>query len=207
LGRSCSLPPSAAAAQDVPQLTVGRLIDGESLEIDGRVEEEVWARAQPYSAFVQQEPNEGQPATERTEVKFLIDYVFEIPPQQGGTIAYIMDVQQDRPRLPFTVYQDVAGRRVIIPAGEYLSWNGGLEYDSDPSAPVNLSLRTKNGRFYDGDHSGWDVAIGMSLGAVPLVGWLDSGRHHTAVRPLQDRSRPAQRGLFVHQKYTRLVDF
>ncbi|MBF8300879.1 MAG: Carb-bd dom fam9 protein [Acidobacteria bacterium] len=100
-------------------------------------------------------------------------HVFEIQPRQGGRIAYIMDMQQDRPRRPFTVYQDLAGRRVIIPAGEYASWNGGLEYESDPSAPVSLALRTKNGRFYDGDHFGWDVAVGMRLGArlISSVGW------------------------------------
>ena len=64
---------SLAAAQDVPQLTVGRLADGEGPAIDGRVDEAVWSRAEPFSAFIQQEPDEGQPATERTEVRFLID--------------------------------------------------------------------------------------------------------------------------------------
>jgi hypothetical protein len=64
---------SIAAAQDVPQLVVGQLSDGEGPAIDGRVEEGEWARAQPFSAFVQQEPNEGQPASERTEIRFLID--------------------------------------------------------------------------------------------------------------------------------------
>src|SRR5688572_30497255 len=33
---------AAAAAQDVPQLTVGRLADGEGPTIDGRVEETEW---------------------------------------------------------------------------------------------------------------------------------------------------------------------
>ena len=64
---------TSVAAQDVPQLTVGRLANGEGPVIDGRVEEVEWARAQPYSAFVQQEPDEGPPATERTEIRFLID--------------------------------------------------------------------------------------------------------------------------------------
>ena len=109
----------------------------------------------------------------RLESTFGHWHVFEIQPRQGGRIAYIMDIQQDRPRRPFTVYQDVAGRRVIIPAGEYASWNGGLEYESDPSAPVNIALRTKNGRFYDGDHSGWELSLGMRLGArlISSAGW------------------------------------
>ncbi len=81
MGRLCALrvgmfvlvSASVAAAQDVPQLTVGRLADGEGPAIDGRVDEVEWERAQPYGAFVQQEPDEGLPATERTEIRFLID--------------------------------------------------------------------------------------------------------------------------------------
>lgn len=109
----------------------------------------------------------------RLESTFGHWHVFEIQPQRGGRIGYVMDIQQDRPRQPFTVYQDVSGRRVVIPQGEYASWNGGVEYDSDPSAPLALSLRTKNGRFYDGDHYGWDVAVGVRVGArlISSAGW------------------------------------
>ena len=41
--------------------------------IDGRVDDAHLVSAEPFSAFVQQEPNEGEPATERTEVRFLLD--------------------------------------------------------------------------------------------------------------------------------------
>jgi len=67
---------SPAAAQNgaaVPQLTVGHPSEGERPEINGRVDEEIWNRAEPFGAFVQQEPDEGAPATERTEIRFLID--------------------------------------------------------------------------------------------------------------------------------------
>jgi hypothetical protein len=100
-------------------------------------------------------------------------HVFEIQPQRGGRITYTMDIGQDRPLRPFTVYQDVSGRRVIIPPGEYVSVTGGVEYISDPSAPVNVALQTKNGRFYDGDHFGWEFALGVRLGArlISSAGW------------------------------------
>ena len=66
-----------AAAQEVrqvPQLSVGRLADGaERPVIDGRVEEAIWSTAQSFGEFIQQEPNDGQPATERTEIRFLLD--------------------------------------------------------------------------------------------------------------------------------------
>ena len=100
-------------------------------------------------------------------------HVFEIQPLRGGRITYTMDMGQDRPKRPFTVYQDVTGRRVIIPQGEYVSWNGGIEYISDPSAPVNVAVQTKNGRYYDGDHFGWEFALGARLGArlITSAGW------------------------------------
>jgi hypothetical protein len=109
----------------------------------------------------------------RLESTFGHWHVFEIQPQRGGRITYTMDLQQDRPRLPFTVYQDVSGRRVVIPPGEYASWTGGIEYISDPSAPVNVALQTKNGKFYDGDHFGWELALGLRLGArlITSAGW------------------------------------
>jgi len=100
-------------------------------------------------------------------------HVFEIQPQRGGRITYSMDFGQDRPKRPFTIYQDVEGRRVVIPVGEYVSWNGGLEYISDPSAPLNVSFQTKNGRFYDGPHWGFEFLMGARVGARLLssIGW------------------------------------
>ena len=41
--------------------------------IDGHLSDEIWAQAQPATDFTQQDPDEGQPATERTEVRVLFD--------------------------------------------------------------------------------------------------------------------------------------
>ena len=41
--------------------------------IDGRLNDEVWGQAQPASGFTQRDPQEGAPATERTEIRFLYD--------------------------------------------------------------------------------------------------------------------------------------
>jgi hypothetical protein len=41
--------------------------------IDGRLNDEAWAHVEPASDFTQRDPNEGMPATERTEVRFLYD--------------------------------------------------------------------------------------------------------------------------------------
>ncbi|MBI4455909.1 MAG: carbohydrate binding family 9 domain-containing protein [Acidobacteria bacterium] len=45
------------------------------ISVDGILKEEQWALAEPVSDFVQSEPHEGQPATERTEVRVLFDRV------------------------------------------------------------------------------------------------------------------------------------
>ncbi len=43
-----------------------------SIAVDGHLEESSWALAEPASGFTQTDPAEGQPATERTEVRVLI---------------------------------------------------------------------------------------------------------------------------------------
>jgi hypothetical protein len=48
-----------------------RLQPDDRIVLDGRLDEEVWSRAVPASDFVQQDPDNGQPATEPTEVRFL----------------------------------------------------------------------------------------------------------------------------------------
>jgi hypothetical protein len=41
--------------------------------VDGRLNDEAWGDAEPASDFTQRDPEEGRPATERTEVRFLYD--------------------------------------------------------------------------------------------------------------------------------------
>ena len=42
-------------------------------EIDGKLDDPAWQRAAPIADFVQRDPDEGQPATERTEARVLFD--------------------------------------------------------------------------------------------------------------------------------------
>ncbi|MGQ0737144.1 MAG: DUF5916 domain-containing protein, partial [Acidobacteriota bacterium] len=63
----------AQTVATVPELTVGRAGDGARPVVDGRVDDDVWALVESFSDFIQQDPNEGEPATERTEIRFLID--------------------------------------------------------------------------------------------------------------------------------------
>src|SRR5258706_14713482 len=45
----------------------------DAIKIDGLLDEPVWSLAQPATAFLQEQPTEGAPASERTEVRVLFD--------------------------------------------------------------------------------------------------------------------------------------
>jgi hypothetical protein len=67
--------PSSVFAQSpqVPTLTAGKLDpSAESPVIDGRVNDAIWNSVQPYSTFTQQDPIEGAPASEKTEVRIIV---------------------------------------------------------------------------------------------------------------------------------------
>lgn len=65
--------PGALAAEDAQRRTVRAipLPPGERIVLDGRLDEEAWSRAVPARDFIQQDPDNGQPATEPTEVRIL----------------------------------------------------------------------------------------------------------------------------------------
>jgi len=65
-----------AAAQEVDtglSVAAVRLADGERIDVDGRLDEAVWQRAVPATDFAQLDPQNGAPATERTEVRVAFD--------------------------------------------------------------------------------------------------------------------------------------
>jgi cellulose/xylan binding protein with CBM9 domain len=53
--------------------TIRALSIEDNIEMDGHLDESVWAKTQVIDDFVQQEPNEGEPISERTEVRLLYD--------------------------------------------------------------------------------------------------------------------------------------
>src|SRR3990172_9208697 len=55
-----------------PVATAARVPHG-TIHIDGRFDEPAWAVAEPVTAFTQRQPQEGDPATERTEVRIVYD--------------------------------------------------------------------------------------------------------------------------------------
>ncbi len=58
-------------ATTVPSATASRRI-GE-IVLDGRLDESAWRTAAPITDFIQSDPDEGKPPTQRTEIRFLYD--------------------------------------------------------------------------------------------------------------------------------------
>ena len=100
-------------------------------------------------------------------------HVVDIRTRQGARFGYLFETGQDRPKEPFAVYEDVTGRRVVIPAGEYAWTTGAFEGHTDPSAPISARLIQRIGSFYDGDHIGWELTVGLRAGArlISEIGW------------------------------------
>ena len=63
---------SAYRHEGAPQIRAARVKSGE-IHVDGSLSEAAWAAATPFTQFTQIDPNEGQPASEATEVRVLID--------------------------------------------------------------------------------------------------------------------------------------
>jgi hypothetical protein len=63
--------PGQPSAPLPPRPSISALRVTEPIQLDGLLEEAVWQQAEAGSDFVQREPNPGQPASERTEVRVI----------------------------------------------------------------------------------------------------------------------------------------
>jgi hypothetical protein len=117
---------------------------------------------------------------------------FEVQPSQGGRFGHYVERMQDRPVVPFPVF-NAGGRRVTIAPGLYTWWNSVFEYRHNPSAPVSANVALRHGSFYDGDMIGFESDVSTRLGSRFLgsVGWnrqnidLPGGSFHTDLIPVK----------------------
>jgi hypothetical protein len=66
--------PAAAPAQPTHgEAVIGAVRASGAVRVDGRLDDAAWSAATPATEFTQTDPAEGQPATERTEVRVLYD--------------------------------------------------------------------------------------------------------------------------------------
>ena len=69
------VPPGSASTSPLERRSMEaiRMAPDESITLDGSLDEDVWMRAVPATNFMQRDPDNGQPATEQTEVRFVYD--------------------------------------------------------------------------------------------------------------------------------------
>ncbi|GAH77888.1 unnamed protein product, partial [marine sediment metagenome] len=61
---------------DSEALQITALKISQPITVDGYLKETLWKRAHFVNNFIQKEPNEGAPATERTEIRVLFDDLY-----------------------------------------------------------------------------------------------------------------------------------
>ncbi len=135
--------PSATRASDEDETTaavrVGNAASAvEAPLIDGLIDDEVWQNAIPFTDFVQANPFEGRPATERTEVRILFDedavYVGAILYDSDPSGIIATDARRDSSlddtdsfRVVFDTYHDLQNGFI------FGTTPSGLEYDGQLS--------------------------------------------------------------------------
>ncbi len=131
--------------------------------IDGRVDEAAWAAATPITEFLQQRPDEGKPASEKTELRILYD---------DGAIyigARMFDSEGAR------------GVRAALTRRDQVM-NGDNSLTSDRIAVVFDTFRDKNGRRWfelnplgvKGDHQDGDASydpVWEGATTIDSLGW------------------------------------
>jgi hypothetical protein len=124
-----------------------RADEGERITIDGRLDEEVWARATPAADFIQVDPDNGQRATEPTEVRI----VFSKDAIYMGVTCY--DSEPDK-WLGFQRRRDEflgSDDRFMWTIDTFLDERSGYFFEMNPSGLMADSLFGING-----DNRAWD---------------------------------------------------
>jgi hypothetical protein len=132
------------------------------VHVDGRLDEAAWATATPATDFVQQSPNDGRPATERTEARVLFD----------GEAIYVgmrmYDAHPDSILAQLTRRDQGStsdGARVFIDS--YNDKRTAFVFGLNPRGVKDDFLRFDDGSGID---SGWD-AVWEGEARVDSLGW------------------------------------
>jgi hypothetical protein len=138
-----------------------RLADGQRIVLDGRLEEEVWQRAVPAADFIQIDPSNGVPATEKTEVRI----AFSREAIYIGVTCY--DSEPDK-WLGYETRRDQflgSDDRFMWTIDTYLDARSGYFFEMNPSGLMADSWFGVNGdnRAWDGI---WDARVRRSD-----IGW------------------------------------
>ncbi len=158
--------PEVVARDDQGRTTVRATRLTQEIRLDGRLDEEIYRTVRPITGFIQQLPDEGAPASERTDVWVLFDenslYVtaraFEsAPPSEWVANEMRHDVSQLRQNDSFSLLLDTFHDRrngvafLVTPIGGYSDF--AITNEGSVNTDWNVVWDQRVGRF-DG---GWTV--------------------------------------------------
>ena len=150
-------------------LTALRLAEDETIQLDGRLDEPMWRDAQPATDLLQQNPVNGAPATERTEIRIVYD-------QQRLYIGFIAYDSEPGRLLANQMQRDQsfeADDRFMWSIDPYLDGRTGYFFEINPAGAMGDGLleqaqgTTSTNRSWDGiwnarvhrDETGWTAEI------------------------------------------------
>ena len=154
----------------------------ETIKIDGRLDEPGWSNAEVATGFRQEEPNEGESATEKTEVRLLFDdknlyigvHAFDSDPSRINSRELVRDAafsNDDKVEILLDTYHDHrnAYRFAVNPLGtqqDALITDEGRDINLSWDAPWISAGRT--------DETGWIVEIAIPLTTLRFAEGVDT---------------------------------
>ena len=158
---------AAAQVSPTPDVDALRLPPGEAsaLRVDGLLDETAWRDAPMASGFRQQEPFEGEPATEITEVRVLFDdatlYVGVLARDSSPDEVIARILQRDKlmevgfQQMPAFTSDDA----VVIVLDPFHDHRNAVVFGTNPNGAEFDALITDEGREFNVDWRGvWEVA-------------------------------------------------
>ena len=158
---------AAAQAAPTPDVDAYRLPPGESspLRVDGLLDEAAWRLAPAASGFRQQEPFEGEPATEITEVRVVFDdatlYVGVLARDSSPDEVIARILQRDK--LMEMGFDDIPAftgdDAIVIVLDPFHDHRNAVVLGTNPNGAEFDALITDEGREFNFDWRGvWEVA-------------------------------------------------
>ena len=159
---------SGASAQTNPPTVRGHRVT-DPIHVDGKLDEPIYAATEAISGFVQQEPDEGKPATEKTEAWIFFDdkniYVsarcYESHPERRVANEMRRDTaqlrQNDHFAVLFDTFHDKRNGYIFYANAIGGLSDGQITDEGPPNNDWNTVWDVKTGRF-DG---GWTIEMAI----------------------------------------------
>src|SRR5215211_1750697 len=184
-GQAQTQPQQSPATQQIEAAGTKRIRAvrvSETIKLDGRLDEGAWLQAEAARGFKQEEPNEGEPASERTEVRVLYDdknlyvgiHASDSEPARINSRELVRDASfsnDDKVEILIDTYHDRrnAFRFAVNPLGTQQD-----ALITDEGRDINLSWDAPWVSASHIDQTGWTVEIAIPLTTLRFKEGLDT---------------------------------